>query len=110
MWEIQTCSNEKPDNLVQMTYENFSSLSIFVEGCQKQKKIRQLNKLIKDYGVDLLAGCETRADWQFVTNEEDRFCNLFGNGQPALGLLALNNNDAKIKWDQWEGMYLVATG
>jgi hypothetical protein len=70
----------------------------------------QMNKLVKDYEVDLLAGCETRTDWQVVTNKEDRFCNLFGNGQPALGTLALNIDDPKIKRDQLGVTCLVATG
>ena len=40
-------------------YENFSSLGVFGEGSTKLKKIRRINKLIKEYGVDLMAGCET---------------------------------------------------
>jgi len=39
-------------------------------------------------GGDLLAGCETRTDWRFVTKEEDRFVNLFGNGSPTRGIAA----------------------
>jgi hypothetical protein len=66
-----------------MMYKNFSSLSIFSDGPRKHKKIRQLNKLASDYGIDLLSGCETRTDWQFITNEESKFCNLFGDGHPT---------------------------
>jgi hypothetical protein len=54
-------------------YENFSSLGLFVEGHMCHRKIQQLNRLVLDYGVNLLAGCETRMDWHFVIKEEDRF-------------------------------------
>jgi hypothetical protein len=60
-------SKDKPDNVVRLMYENFSSLSLFVEGPKKHVKIRQLNKIITDYSVDVIAGCETRTDWR-VTN------------------------------------------
>jgi hypothetical protein len=63
-----------------------------------------------NYGVDVLASCETRTDWQFVTKEEDRFCNLFGNGQPTCGSHALNINDHKIKRDQWGGTCITTSG
>ena len=52
----------KPDNVIRMIYENFSSLGLFAEGPSKHKKIRHINKLMKDYEVDLLAGVETRTD------------------------------------------------
>jgi hypothetical protein len=63
---------------------------------------------MSDCGGNVLAGCKTRTDWYFVTNEEDRFCNLFGNGQPTQGSHASNTNDHKIKRDQWGGMYITA--
>jgi hypothetical protein len=97
-------SCDKPDDVVQLMYENFSSLSIFTLGRARHKKVRQLNKLMSDYSVDLLAGCRTRTDWCFVLSKEDRFCNLFGNGQPTSGVCASNTNDGKNKmglmgWD-----------
>ncbi len=52
--------SDKPDNVVCMMYEKFSSLSIFANGSQKHEKIQQLNRLASDYGVDLLSGCKTR--------------------------------------------------
>ena len=70
-------SKDKPDNVVRLMYENFSSLSLFVEGPKKHVKIRQLNKIITDYSVDVIAGCETRTDWRYVNKEESRFANLF---------------------------------
>ncbi len=81
-----------------------------MEGPAQHKKVRQLNKLMADYGVDVLASCETQADWQFVKKEEDRFCNLFGKGQPTHGSHASNINDHKIKRDQWGGTCVTASG
>jgi hypothetical protein len=56
----------KPDDSIRLMYENFSSLSVFSTGTMGHKEIRQINKLMADYGVDILAGCETRTDWWFV--------------------------------------------
>ena len=88
--------HNNPNDVVQVMHKNFSSLGLFTEGPAWHKKVRQLNKLMADYGVDVLASCETQADWQFVKKEEDRFCNLFGNGQPTHGSHAFNINDQKV--------------
>ncbi len=56
-------SCKKPDDTIRIMFENFSSLSLFTTGHLQHKKIQQLNKLIGEYGVDLLAGCKTRTDW-----------------------------------------------
>jgi hypothetical protein len=100
----------KQNDSIRLMYENFSSLSLFADGLSKHKKIRHLNKLISEYGVDVMAGCETRTDWRFVTNEEDRFCNLFGNGQLARGSRAFNSNENKTRRDQWGGTCITAVG
>ena len=91
-------------------YENFSSLSVFSTGAMRHKKIRQINNLMTDYGVDILAGCETRTDWRFVETEEDRYCNLFGNGHPTKGVCGHNINNDKMKRDQWGGTCISAFG
>jgi hypothetical protein len=65
---------------------------------------------MRDFGGDLLAGCETRTDWRFVTKEEDRFVNLFGDGSPTRGIAASNTNDDKIRRDQWGGTCIAAAG
>jgi hypothetical protein len=91
-------------------YKNFSSLGLFTEGPAWYKKVRQLNKLMADYGVDVLAGCETRTDWGFVKKEDDRSCNLFGNGQPTHRSHASNINNHKIKRYQWGGTCVTASG
>jgi hypothetical protein len=70
----------KPDNVICFMYENFSSLSLFAMSPMHHKKIHQLNMLMSYYGVDFLARCETRTDWRFFIDKNDRFCNLFGSG------------------------------
>ncbi len=100
----------RPDDVVQVMYKNFSSLGLFVERPARHKKVGQLNKLMADYGIDVLAGCETWTDWQFIKKEDDRFCNLFDNGQPTPGSHTLNINDYNIKRDQWGGTGVTASG
>jgi hypothetical protein len=101
---------DKPDNVIQMMYTNFSNLSLFIDGPKKHMKIRQLSKITSDYSVDVLAGCETRTDWHFVNEEASRFTNLFGDGQPTRGLFAHNTNNPKIKLDQWGGDLYYSIG
>ena len=83
---------------------------MFAESALCHKKIRQFNKLMQDYGGNLLAGCETRTDWRFVANEEDWFDNLFGDGSPTRGIATSNINDDKICQDQWGGTCITAAG
>jgi hypothetical protein len=101
---------DKPKNVVQLMYKKISSLGMFALGPLHHKKVRQLNKLIQEYGIDLLAGCETRTDWCSIADKEDRFCNLSGNGQPSRGTSASNTDDGKIKCDQWGGTCITAMG
>ena len=65
---------------------------------------------MRDHGGNLLAGCETRTDWRFITKEEDWFGNLFGDGSPTRGIAASNINDDKIRRDQWGGTCITAAG
>ena len=98
------------DDSIRLMCENFSSLSVLSTGAMRHKKIQQINKLMADYGVDILAGCETRTDWRFVEAEEDKYCNLFGNGHPTMGVCGHNINDEKMKRDQWGGTCISAFG
>jgi hypothetical protein len=100
----------KPDDSVRIMYKNFSSLSVFSVGSMHHQKIRQINKLMSEYGVDILAGWETRMDWHFVELEEDKYSNLFGNGHPTRGACRYNINNGKIKRDQWGGTCISAFG
>jgi hypothetical protein len=67
---ISTC---EPDDVIRKIFKNFSSLSLFAMGPMHHKKIRKLNKLMSDYGVAFLAGCETQMARHFIINENDRF-------------------------------------
>ncbi len=53
---------ERPDDAVRDIYKNFSSLGLFMEGPAQHKLVRQLNKLMVDYGIDVLASIETRTE------------------------------------------------
>jgi hypothetical protein len=101
---------DKPDNVVWVMYKNFSSLSLFVMGNMRHKKICQINKLMSDYGINILASCKTRTDFRFDMEEDNKFCNLFGRGQLTKGIVAQNLNDEKIRREQWGGTCLVAVG
>jgi hypothetical protein len=63
---------EKPNNVIRFMYENFSSFSLFTKGPKKHVKIHQLDKLMKEYSVDVLTGCKTRTDWRFVTDKDSK--------------------------------------
>ncbi len=64
-----------------------------------------------DYGIDLLAGCETRCtDWRYVTDEDNKFHNLFGCGQRTQEAVRHNINDEKIKCNQWGGTCVTTVG
>jgi hypothetical protein len=60
----------KPDNTIPIMFENFSSLCFFVLGKEKGMKTRQINKLMKEYNVDIMAGCKTRVDWRFTNPQK----------------------------------------
>jgi hypothetical protein len=91
-------------------YKNFSSLSLFATGNSWHKKIQQINKLMGDYGIDLLAGCETHTDWGYVTDKDNKFHSIFGRGQQTQGAVGHNINDEEIKCDQWGGTYVTTIG
>jgi hypothetical protein len=100
----------KPDNMIRIMYKNFSSLSLFAMGPMHHKKIYQLNKLMSNYGVDFLAGYETHTDWRFINEEDNKYCNLFGNGLLTRGVCASNINDRKVRHNQWGGTCISAVG
>ncbi len=67
--------------------ENFNSLGVFTKGT----KINSLNKLCRKYNTDILAGCETQADWCQATDEQ-QFRNLIGVGIENRSVVAYNVN------------------
>jgi hypothetical protein len=102
--------SDRPDDVIQLMYKIISSLSLFATGNSQHKKIWQINKLIGDYGIDLLAGCETHTDWQYVTDKDNKFHNLLGRGQQTRGAVGHNINNEKIKRDQWGGTCVTTVG
>jgi hypothetical protein len=67
----------KFDNTIRVMFEKFSSFCLFAQGKEKCRKICQINKLMKDYNVDVMAGCETRVDWRFTKPTANGFHSLF---------------------------------
>jgi hypothetical protein len=53
---------EKPKHSIRIAMENFNSLCILLGNA----KITAINKLCRDFKVDLLCRCETQIDWQQV--------------------------------------------
>jgi hypothetical protein len=49
-------------------------------------------------------------DWRFITKEDNKYCNLFGNGLSTRGVCAFNINDGKVKRDQWGGTCILTVG
>jgi hypothetical protein len=84
--------------------ENFNSLGIFTKGT----KINSLNKLCRKFNTDILAGCETQADWR-QASEEQQFRNVIGVGMETRSVVAYNIN----KWmqhNQHGGCAMMAMG
>ena len=55
-------SKSKPEDTVQIMFENFNSLGVLASGKARRKKIRRLRQLHKEYNVDLFAGCKTQCN------------------------------------------------
>ena len=56
---------EKPDDTVRLMVENWNSLGVFTG----QSKIHCVDSMLKDFGVDILAGSETQCDWRQADSE-----------------------------------------
>ncbi len=57
-------------------FENWNSLGVFTG----QKKVDRVNRLIKQYDVDTVAGCEAQCDWRFA-DKDSQFKELFAFGK-----------------------------
>ena len=51
---------QKDSNTVRLLYENWNSLGVFAG----DDKTTNLNKLVKQYHVDTIAGCKTQCNWR----------------------------------------------
>ncbi len=56
-----------------------------------------MNQILREYGADCLARCETQVDWRFVKEEDDRFKNLFGQGKPRRHVVGFNKTELKSR-------------
>ena len=94
----------KPDDCVRIIMENFNSLGIFTNST----KINALNKLCREFKADILAGCETQADWRQAT-EEQQFKNVIGVGTETRSIVAHNINE-RMQRNQHGGCAMMAMG
>ncbi len=99
----------KPDNTICIMFENFSSLHLFVLWKEKGMKIRQINKLIKEYKVNIMDGCKARVDWRLTKSTTNGFNSLFAQRQQRRGICA-HNIKKYVHQDLWEGTCMVAVG
>jgi hypothetical protein len=95
---------KKPSDCVRVIMENFNSLGVFTNGT----KINALNKICREFKADVLAGCETQADWCQAT-EEQQFKNIIGVGMDTRSIVAHNINK-KMQRNQHGGCAIMAMG
>ncbi len=84
--------------------ENFNSLAIFTKGT----KTNSLNKLCRQFNVNILAGCKTQADWRQATKEQ-QFRNIIGVGMETWSIVAHNINE-QMQCNQHGGCAMMAMG
>jgi len=94
----------KPHNCVRLIMENFNSLGIFTKGTT----INSLNKLSRQFNTDILAGCETQADWRQATDEQ-QFRNIIGVGMETRSIVAYNINE-RMQRNQHGSCAMMAMG
>ncbi len=95
---------EKPDNYIRVMMGNFNSLGFFTKGT----KINSLNKLCRQFNIDILAGCKTQADWRQATKEQ-QFRNIIGVGMETRSMVAHNINE-RLQRNQHGGCAMMAMG
>ncbi len=94
----------KPEDCIRLTIENFNSLGIFTKGT----KINSLNKLCRQFNTDILAGCETQADWRQATDEQ-QFRNIICVSMETRSVVAHNINE-RMQRNQHGGCAMMAMG
>jgi hypothetical protein len=78
----------KPGNCIQVIMGNSNILEVFT----KVTKINSLNKLCRQFNTNILAGCETQADWH-QTSKEQQFRNVIDVGMETRSIVAHNVNE-----------------
>ncbi len=94
----------KPDGYVRLMFENWNSLGVFTHNW----KLDCLNYMIKDFQVDLVAGCETQCNWNLVPPQR-QFLHLLCPGISTVGL-ASHNSTETINREQMGGTAVAAIG
>ena len=89
-------SKTKPEDTIQILFENFNSLGVWATGKARRKKVGRLKHLLTGHDADLFAGCKTPCGWQF-TEEHKCFENLFGQGQERREVVGYNTTQRKIE-------------
>jgi hypothetical protein len=93
---------EKPDNCICVMMKKFNSLGISTKGT----KINSLNKLCRQFNVNILAGCKTQADWCQATKEQ-QFRNIIGIGMETWSIIAHKINE-QMQLNQHGGCAMMA--
>ncbi len=84
--------------------ENFISLGLLTKGA----KINKLNKLCRQFNTNILAGCETQAEWRQASKEQ-QFRNIIGVGMETWSIVAHNINE-QMQRNQHDGCTMMAIG
>ena len=55
---------EKPNNVLQLLFENVNSLGVLLTGKTRGQKLKQMRHLLKKWGVDMASFCLTKVEWR----------------------------------------------
>jgi hypothetical protein len=83
---------------------NFNSLRIFT----KVTKINSLDKLCHQFDTDILAGCNTQADWRQASKEQ-QFRTFIGVGMETRSIVTHNVNE-QMQRNQYGRCAMMAMG
>ncbi|EJK62189.1 hypothetical protein THAOC_17208, partial [Thalassiosira oceanica] len=97
---------DKPDGTVRLSFENWNSLKVFTE--RNLNKVQRIETTRKEYGVDIMTGVETQANWDNVKADR-KFEDLFGMGEDAQSAAAHNRHWRESK-TQYGGAAMTAIG
>ena len=97
---------DKPDGTVRLSFENWNSLKVFTE--RNLNKVHRIETTRKEYGVDIMTGVETQANWDNVKDDR-KFEDLFGMGADKQSAAAHNRHWKESK-TQYGGAAMTAIG
>ena len=102
---------EKPSDTMRVMFENVNSLGVFATGKSRNRKLRQLRYLIKEYEVDMTTFAETQVDWRHA-GKNRQFDTLFGLGKDRRSVAACNRTIKRTysARDQAGGVAMMTVG